>query len=88
MSVIEKISLALLGLFFLLALGRLVKAPLKLALRVIINAALGFCAMWLLNRTTDITGLSLGLSIFNVTTIGVLGVPGFFLLLLLKWVVA
>lgn len=87
MSIVEKVCLALLGLFFLLAVSRLIKTPLKLAMRIIFNAALGFGAVWLLNRTTALTGLSLGLNIFNVATIGVLGVPGFFLLLLLKWVI-
>ena len=33
-----------------------------------------------------VTGLSLGLNLFNALTIGVLGVPGLGLLLLVKWV--
>ena len=57
-------------------------------LRVLINSVLGFAAMWLLNLTSDVTGLSLGLNLFNALTIGVLGVPGFLLLLLLQWVLA
>ena len=36
--------------------------------------------------TAGLTGLSLGLNLFNALTIGVLGVPGLGLLLLLKWV--
>ena len=51
-------------------------------------SALGFCAVWLLNMTTAVTGMSLGLNLFNALTIGVLGVPGLGLLLLLKWVLA
>jgi len=86
MSLVEKIILGLTAVFLLLAVARLFKSPLKLVLRIGINAVLGFCALWLLNRTTPLTGLSLGLSWFNVATIGILGVPGFFLLLLLKWV--
>ena len=86
MSVIEIVSLALVGLFLLVAVVRLFHKPLKLALRVLINSALGFCALWLLNLTTAVTGMSLGLNLFNALTIGVLGVPGLGLLLLLKWV--
>ena len=48
--------------------------------------ALGFGALWLLNLTTSVTGLSLGLSWFNAIVIGILGVPGFGLLLLVQWV--
>ena len=59
----------------------------KLALRVLFNSLLGFAALWLLNLTAGLTGVSLGLNIFNALVIGVLGVPGFGLLLLLQWVV-
>lgn len=86
MSVIEWIVLGLVILFLLVAAVRLFSAPLKLALRVLINSVLGFAAMWLLNLTSDVTGLSLGLNLFNALTVGVLGVPGFLLLLLLQWV--
>ena len=84
MSLIEKCALGLVLLFLLVACLRLLRQPLKLALRVLINSALGFCALWLLNLTT--AGMSLGLNLFNALTIGVLGVPGLGLLLLLKWV--
>jgi len=88
MSVIEWIVLGLVILFLLVAAVRLFSAPLKLALRVLINSVLGFAAMWLLNLTSDVTGLSLGLNLFNALTVGVLGVPGFLLLLVLQWVLA
>ena len=86
MSVIEIVSLALVGLFLLVAVVRLFRKPLKLALRVVLNSALGFGALWLLNATAAVTGISLGLNLFNALTIGVLGVPGLGLLLLVKWV--
>ena len=86
MSLVEKIVIGLVIAFFVLTLGRLFKSPLKLVLRVGINTALGFAAVWVLNLTSGVTGLSLGLNWFNAVVIGILGVPGFFLLLLLKWV--
>ena len=46
--------------------------------------ALGFGALWLLGRLAP--GLQLGLNLFNGLLIGVLGLPGFGLLLLLQWV--
>ena len=87
MSVIEKIGLGLVLLFLAVAVVRLFSAPLKLALRLAVNAALGFGAMWLLNLTTAVTGLSLGLNLFNGLVVGILGIPGFLLLVLVKWVV-
>ena len=70
MSLIEKCALGLVLLFLLVACLRLLRQPLKLALRVLINSALDIRAPWLLNLTTADT---------------VLGVPGLGLLLLLKW---
>lgn len=86
MSVVEKVSLGLVLLFLVVACVRLFSAPLKVALRVLINSVLGFGALWLLNLTGGVTGIALGLNIFNSLTVGVLGVPGLFLLLLLQWV--
>ena len=83
MSVIEIVSLALVGLFLLVAVVRLF---LKLALRVVLNSALGLGVLWLLNSTAPVTGLTLGVNWFNALTVGVLGLPGLGLLLLVKWV--
>ena len=86
MSVVEKVSLGLVLLFLVVACVRLFSAPLKVALRVLINSVLGFGALWLLNLTGGVTGIALGLNIFNSLTVGILGVLGLFLLLLLQWV--
>ena len=86
MSIVEKLALGLTLLFLLVATVRLFSAPLKLAVRVLLNAALGFAAMWLLNLTSIHTGLSLGLNVFNGIVVGVLGIPGFVLLVLVRWV--
>ena len=86
MSVVEKIALGLTLLFLVVVCLRLFAAPLKLALKVAFNSALGFGAVWLLNLTTSVTGLSLGLNWFNALLIAILGLPGFGLLLLVQWV--
>ena len=86
MSVIEKCALGLVLLFLAVACAALLRKPLKMVLRVVLNSALGFGALWLLNATAAVTGISLSLNLFNALTIGVLGVPGLGLLLLVKWV--
>ena len=86
MSVIEKCALGLVLLFLAVACAALLRKPLKMVLRVVLNSALGFGALWLLNATAAVTGISLGLNLFNALTIGVLGVPGLGRLLLVKWV--
>ena len=86
MPLIEKAGVILVLAFVLFAVIRLCKGPLKIALRLVLNTALGFGALWLLNQTTTYTGLSLGINWFNALTVGILGAPGFALLLLLQWV--
>lgn len=86
MDLNQKILAALLAAFFLIALIRIFSAPLRLAVRLLGNTLLGFVALWAVNMTADITGLALGLNVWNALVIGVLGLPGFVLLLLAQWV--
>lgn len=86
MGITEKIALGLLCAFVALGVIRLFSAPLRLALRVLLNTLLGFAALLALNLAAPLTGLALGLNLFNALTIGVLGVPGLALLCLLKLV--
>lgn len=86
MDLSEKILAGLLALFFLLALLRIFRSPLRLAVKVLGNTLLGFLALWGLNLTTGVTGIALGLNLWNALVIGVLGLPGLILLLLTQWV--
>jgi len=86
MGIAEKAALAGLCAFVALGVLRLFSAPLRLALRVLLNTLLGFAALLLINLTSSLTGFSLGLNLFNALTVGVLGVPGLTLLVLLKLV--
>ena len=86
MDLNQKILAALLAAFFLIALIRIFSAPLRLAVRLLGNTLLGFVALWAVNVTAGITGLALGLNLWNALVIGVLGLPGFVLLLLAQWV--
>ena len=86
MDLSQKILAGLLAAFFLIALLRIFSAPLRLALRLLINTLLGFLALWAVNLTAAITGIALGMNLLNALVIGVLGLPGFVLLLLTQWV--
>ena len=86
MDLSQKILAGLLALFFLLALLRIFRSPLRLALKVLGNTLLGFLALWGLNLTTGVTGIALGFNLWNALIVGVLGIPGLVLLLLTQWV--
>ena len=86
MDLSQKILAGLLAAFFLIALLRIFSAPLRLALRLFINTLLGFLALWAVNLTAAVTGIALGMNLLNALVIGILGLPGFVLLLLTQWV--
>lgn len=81
-----KLPAILAGLFLLLALLRLFRSPLRLAGKLLVNTLLGFLALWLVGKTAAYTGIALGVNLPNALTVGVLGLPGFLLLLLAQWV--
>ena len=85
-STSKQIIAAILAGFFLIALIRVFSAPLRLALKLLANTALGFLALWAVGLTSGITGIALGLNLWNALVIGILGLPGFALLLLVQWV--
>ena len=86
MDLNQKIIAAILAGFFLIVLLRVFSTPLRLALKLLANTLLGFLALWVVNLTAGFTGVALGLNLWNALIIGVLGLPGFFLLLLAQWV--
>ena len=86
MGLKQKILAGLLAGFLLVALIRVFSVPLKVTLKLLANTLLGFGVLWLINRTAALTGVSLGLNLWNALTIGILGLPGVVLLLLVQWV--
>ena len=87
MDLNQKIIAALLAGFFFFFLLRVFSAPLKLAVKLLVNTLLGFLALWAVNLTAGVTGIALGVNVFNALVIGILGLPGFLLLLLVQWVI-
>ena len=85
MDLNQKIIVALLAGFFLIALIRVFRTPLRVALKLLGNTLLGFLALWAVNLTAGFTGIALGLNLLNALVIGILGLPGFVLLLLTQW---
>lgn len=48
------------------------------------NAILGLAALFLFNFVANNFGMSLGINVLNTAAVGILGVPGFALLLVLQ----
>ena len=86
MDLNQTVIAVLLGGFFLIALIRVFRTPLRLALKLLVNTVLGFLALWAVNAASAVTGIALGLNLWNALVVGILGVPGLVLLLLVQWV--
>ena len=86
MDLNQKVLAAILAGFFLIALLRIFSKPFRMALKLLLNTLLGFGALWAVNMTASITGIALGLNLWNALVVGILGVPGFVLLLMVQWV--
>lgn len=71
----------LLGLLLLLIFQKPIKWLCRLLLRA--GVSLFFLSAW--SFTGLLPGLALGANCFNALTMGLLGLPGFALLLLLRW---
>ena len=64
---------------------RLFRRPIRWILKLLLNTAIGFAALFLLNFFGSAIGITLGLNWINALVIGVAGFPGLVLLLLIKY---
>lgn len=66
---------------------RVFQSPMKWALRVLVNGGIGLVALWAWDMAFTAHGWAIGLNPVTGVTIGVLGAPGFLLLIAVKMLV-
>lgn len=71
------------GVMILLLLFR---KPIGSLLRLLGRTAAGLCALAVFAPVGSLLGAGLGVNLLNALVLGALGVPGFGLLLMLRWV--
>lgn len=64
----------------------LFRRPLSRLTGLLARTALGAAALALFSHVGPLIGVQLGVNLFNALVLGLLGVPGFALLLMLQWV--
>ena len=74
------------GLLPILAALLLLRLPLGRLCRLGVRSAGGLAALAVLSRIGQFLGISLGVNWLNALVLGLLGLPGFGLLLMLQWV--
>lgn len=73
------------GILLVLVLGKKLRIPLKLALKLLLNGLLGGVAILLINLLGQSINLHIPLNIFSALIAGILGLPGVILLIILKY---
>ena len=79
------------GVWIGVALGALVllaalTGPLRRVGRLLLRWCVGLAVLWGLQGVGPTLGITLGFNAFNALVLGVLGAPGFGMLLLTQWV--
>ena len=69
----------------LLAWLALLRRPLGQLLRLAVRSSVGLAVLALFSQVSPLIGVSLGVNPINALVLGVLGAPGFGLLLMLQW---
>ena len=64
----------------------LFRRPLAQLLRLVLRSSVGLAVLALFSQIGRLAGISLGVNLVNALVLGLLGVPGFGLLLMLQWV--
>lgn len=79
---LASLAIGLIGVLF-----KLLKTPLTWALKLLLNALVGFVGLFVFNFLGSFVGISLGLNWVNALVTGLLGFPGVILLLLIKYII-
>jgi inhibitor of the pro-sigma K processing machinery len=72
------------GIILLFLFGKLLLVPLKVIVKLVINALIGGIVLLLINFVGGIFGYHLPFNIVSALIVGTLGIPGVILLILLK----
>lgn len=75
------IFIFIVGILFLAVIA----SPLKKMLKILFNCALGTLALLIFNFIGQYLGFTIGINPGSILTVGILGVPGFFLTIFLKY---
>ena len=64
----------------------ILRRPVAQLIRLILRSSVGLAALALFSQVGQALGVPLGVTLVNALVLGLLGVPGFGLLLMLQWV--
>ena len=86
MQPLTQVAIGIFAIAAIVVSVKLFSAPLKWAAKTALSTALGFACLIFFNLAGGMTGITLGVNLANSLVIGILGLPGFAVLLCLKWI--
>ena len=82
----EQLLSVLVPVLLIFLLLRIIAAPVRLAVKVLLNSACGFACLWLLNWISGFTGIFFPINPVTVVIAGFLGLPGIALLAISQFI--
>lgn len=73
------------GIIIVLIFGKSLKVPLKILLRLLLNSLIGAIVIIILNSLGHYIDFQISMNFFSALIVGTLGLPGVFLLIILKY---
>lgn len=84
MDALNTVLTVIIAIFLLWLVIKIFATPIKWALKLLLNAIIGFVMLFIFNFLGGFIGLSLSVGWVSAIVAGVLGVPGIILLLLIE----
>ena len=82
LSAILMLAVVVIGVILLI---KVLTAPMRWSFKLLLNAGLGFVALWIVNFFGDFVGLSIEMSFLHCVIVGFFGVPGVIVLAILSF---
>ena len=82
----EQLLSILIPVLLIFLLLRIIAAPLRLGIKILLNSACGFACLWLLNWISGFTGIFFPINPVTAVIAGFLGLPGIGLLAAAQWI--
>ena len=82
----EQLLSVLIPVLLIFLLLRIIAAPLRLGIKILLNSACGFACLWLLNWISGFTGIFFPINPVTASIAGFLGLPGIGLLAAAQWI--
>ena len=84
MNALSSVLMIVLAVLVIFALLKILSAPIRLIFKLLINTAVGFALLFLVNLIGSYFGFSLEMNLLNALITGIFGIPGVIVLIFIK----